>query len=605
MSYKVRFVNQNMEIFVEGGTLAQACDEAGYPLNLVCGGKGTCGKCKITVKRDGTLKQVLACREEVTQDEEVYLKEKDYTHEGSVLTGSNLSDIGFHPSVKKVYRSKEDLMPEHCGSFLKCVTIPVMQKFAALSAEYDFEGCTFVYYEDEIIDVQEGDTTDVYYGAAVDIGTTTVVCYIYDLINNRLVKTKSGLNKQIVHGADVIARNVFAQESPKNLQELQRLIHETINEMLDEAMQEEPKLKGNIYHMVICGNSTMQHLFYGLNPANLGVSPFANITAEPVVSTGKEAQMHCAPEGVVEFLPLLGGFVGADTASVLLTLEEDDKKYIMVDLGTNGEIGVGNHNGFLISSTACGPALEGGNIACGMRGTVGAIEKISIEGDEVKLKVIGNASPQGLCGSAIIDAVAELRKVGLIDDAGTLLSAEEYEKTHPGSGLCKRLQEVEQYNLAFYFTNVTDAAIDEGDAADKAGGSNESGMADKTGAKPVYLCQQDIRQIQLAKSSIYSGCMTLLAEYGITPDDVDALVLAGAFGNYIDIDNALSIGLLPPVAREKIISIGNGAGKGVQSLLLDSGCRRKLQNIPAKSTHIELADNPNFMELYIMNMNFQ
>lgn len=589
MSYKVRFVNQDTEIFVEGGTLAQACNKAGYPLNLVCGGKGTCGKCKITVKRDEVFKQVLACREEVRQDEEVYLEEKDYTHEGSVLTRSNLIGVGFHPSVKKVYRTKENLMPKHCGSFLKCVTIPVMQKFAALSAEYDFEGCTFVYYEDKIIDVQEGDTTDVCYGAAVDIGTTTVVCYIYDLVNNRLVKTKSGLNKQIVHGADVIARNVFAQESPENLRELQCLIQETINEMLDEAVREEPNMEGNIYHMVICGNSTMQHLFYGLNPANLGVSPFANITAESVVSSGKEAEMHCAPEGVVEFLPLLGGFVGADTASVLLTLEEDDKKYIMIDLGTNGEIGVGNHNGFLISSTACGPALEGGNIACGMRGTVGAIEKIVIEDDEVKWKVIGNVSPQGLCGSAIIDAVAELRKVGLIDDAGTLLSAEQYKKSHPGSGLYKRLREVEEYNLAFYFTDITDE-----DTENK-----------KEGGKPIYLCQKDIRQIQLAKSSIYSGCMTLLAEYGITPDDVDALVLAGAFGNYIDIDNALSIGLLPPVTREKIISIGNGAGKGVQSLLLDANCREKLQNIPARSTHVELADNPNFMELYIMNMNFQ
>lgn len=589
MSYKVRFVNQDTEIFVEGGTLAQACHKAGYPLNLVCGGKGICGKCKITVKRDEVLKQVLACREEVRQDEEVYLYEKDYTHEGSVLTRSNLIGVGFHPSVKKIYRTKENLMPKHCGSFLKCVTIPVMQKFAALSAEYDFEGCTFVYYEDKIIDVQEGDTTDVCYGAAVDIGTTTVVCYIYDLVNNRLVKTKSGLNKQIVHGADVIARNAFAQESPENLRELQCLIQETINEMLDEAVREEPNMEGNIYHMVICGNSTMQHLFYGLNPANLGVSPFANITAESVVSSGKEAEMHCAPEGVVEFLPLLGGFVGADTASVLLTLEEDDKKYIMVDLGTNGEISVGNHNGFLISSTACGPALEGGNIACGMRGTVGAIEKIVIEDDEVKWKVIGNVSPQGLCGSAIIDAVAQLRKVGLINDAGTLVSAEQYKKSHPGSGLYKRLREVEEYNLAFYFTDITDE-----DTENK-----------KEGGKPIYLCQKDIRQIQLAKSSIYSGCMTLLAEYGITPDDVDALVLAGAFGNYIDIDNALSIGLLPPIAREKIISIGNGAGKGVQYLLLDANCREKLKNISARCTHVELADSPNFMELYIMNMNFQ
>lgn len=577
MSYTVYFVNQNTKVTVEGGTLAQACDKAGYPLNLVCGGKGTCGKCTIKVRRGDAIEEVLACKTPVEKDEEVYLEEKDYTHKGSVLTKSNLSGIGFAPAVKKVYHTKQDLMPEHCGAFLKGVSIPVMRKFAALSSEYDFEGCTFVYYNDKIIDVQEGDKTDRCYGVAVDIGTTTVVCYMYDLVRNKLVKTKSGLNRQIVHGADVISRNVYSQEKPENLEELQKLIQQTINEMLDEAMAEVAEADKNIYHMVICGNSTMQHLFYGLNPTNLGVSPFANITAEHIISSGREAGLHCVPEGIVEFLPLLGGFVGADTTSVLLTLENDKKKYIMIDLGTNGEIGVGNHDGFLISSTACGPALEGGNIACGMRGTTGAIEKISLEGDEVTCKVIGNATPQGLCGSAIIDAVAELRRVGLIDDAGTLLSAEDYEKTHPGSKLCERLKDVEEYNLGFYFTE---------------------------GEKPVYICQQDIRQIQLAKSSIYSGCMTLLTEYGITPDDVDHLVLAGAFGNYIDVDNALSIGLLPPVAREKILSIGNGAGQGVQALLLDNSFRDKLAAIPEKSTHIELADNPNFMELYILNMNF-
>lgn len=578
MRYHIRFMNQNTEIFVERGTLAQACAGAGYPLNLVCGGKGTCGKCKIKVKRNGVLTEVLACREKVRQDEEVYLEENDYIHEGNVLTKSSLSGVGFCPSVRKVYQRKEELMPEHSGSFLACAGIPVMRKFAAFSADYDFEGCTFVYYEDRIIDVQEGNTVNVCYGAAVDIGTTTVVCYIYDLANNHLVTTKSGLNKQIIHGADVIARNAFARECPENLEELQRLIQETINGMLDEAMEENPQIRENLYHMVICGNSTMQHLFYGLNPANLGVRPFANITAEPVVSSAKEAGINIAPEGVVEFLPLLGGFVGADTAAVLLTLEEDEKKYIMVDLGTNGEIGVGNYDRFLIASTACGPALEGGNIACGMRGAAGAIEKISIDGDEVKLKVIGNTSPAGLCGSAVIDAVAELRRVGLIDETGLLLSAEKYEKTHQGSRLCERLREVGEYNMAFFFTD---------------------------GENAVYLSQKDIRQIQLAKSSIYSGCMTLLAEYGMTPDDVDSLILAGAFGNYIDIDNALSIGMLPPVAREKILSVGNGAGKGVQALLLDSSFRRKLQKIRANSTHIELADNQNFMEQYIMNMNFR
>lgn len=575
MGFNIKFVNQKKDITVEGGTLADACALAGFPLNLVCGGKGTCGKCSVTVKRNGKLQKVLACKTIVDRDEEVYLEASDYEHKGSVLTKSNLKGLNIAPSVKKVYRSKVSLEPEHCGAFLENVSVPVMRKFAAMSSAFDFEGCTFVYFLDDIIDIQEGDTTDKCYGAAIDIGTTTVVVYLYDLVSNKLISTKSGLNKQIVHGADVITRNVFVQEKTENLSEMRELIRDTINEMLEEAADE--NVRENLYHMVLCGNSTMQHLFYGLNPANLGVSPFANITAQAVFSKGKEMELHCAKEAVIEFLPLLGGFVGADTAAVILTLENTDSKYLMVDLGTNGEIAVGNYDGFFVSSTACGPALEGGNIACGMRGTNGAIEKISLADDKVELKVIGNTMPVGLCGSAIIDAVAELRRVGLVDEAGTLLSAEEYEKIHPGSSFTARLKEVEEYNLAFYFTE---------------------------GEKPVYLCQQDIRQIQLAKSSIYSGCVTLLGEYGIDVDKVDALVLAGAFGNYIDIDNALSIGLLPPVAREKIISIGNGAGQGVQSILLDKSFREKLEQIPKKTTHVELAENPNFMDEYILNMNF-
>lgn len=575
MQYTVRFVNQNKIITVEGGTLAEACEKAGYPLNLVCGGRGVCGKCRIEVKRNGKLEQVLACREMVKRDEEIYLEEKDYLHESNVLTESHLSGIKVSPSVKKVYRTKEELMPENGGAFLSGVSVPVMQKFAKFSADLDFVGCTFVYYEDRIIDVQKGDQTGVCFGAAVDIGTTTVVCYLYDLVSGRMIKTESGSNRQIIHGADVISRNMFAQESQENLKEMQRLIRETVNELLDRAA--EPSEKENLYHVALCGNSTMQHLFYGVNPVNLGKSPFANITAKEIFTNGMEAGLHCAPAGVVQFLPLLGGFVGADTTAVLLTLKEDDRKYLVVDLGTNGEIAVGNHHGFVVASTACGPALEGGNIACGMRGEKGAVEKISLDKDRVKLQVIGNASPRGLCGSAVVDAVAEMRKVGLIDATGRLLSAQEYEKEHPGSCFCKHLREVEEYNMAFYFVE---------------------------GEHPVYLCQKDIRQIQLAKSSICSGCLALLEEYGITIDQVDTLVLAGAFGNYINVDHALSIGLLPPVAREKIISVGNGAGRGVQTVILDSGSRQQLEKIPDNCTHKELASDSRFMELYISNMNF-
>lgn len=577
MSYTIRFVNQNKEIIVEGGTLAQACEKAGYPLHLVCGGKGICGKCKVTVERDGKLVQVLACREKVRQNETIYIENDKGFAEGIILVESQKLQVSFHPSIKKIYRTKEQLMPKRCGAFLQCASISVLRKYSEWNAEYDFEGCTFIYYEGKIIDIQKGDTTKTCYGVAVDIGTTTVVCYIYDLVNGHLVKIKSAMNKQMIHGADVIARNAFAQERPENLYELQRLIQETINEMLEEAIKEEPDMQNQIYHMVLCGNSMMQHLFYGFNPVKLGVSPFANITAQSIISSAKEVHMHCASEAIVEFLPLLGGFVGADTIAVLATLKEDDKNYLMVDLGTNGEIGVGNQNGFFVSSTACGPALEGGNIACGMRSTTGAIEKVCIDDDEVKIQVVGNSSPYGLCGSGVIDAVFALRKAGIIDETGAMRTPEQYEKIHPGSRLCSRLHYVEEYNLGFYFSE---------------------------GEHPVYICQKDVRQIQLAKSAIYSGCMTLLAAYGITLEEVDALVLAGAFGNYINIEHAQDIGLLPPIERQKVIPIGNGAGKGVQSVLLDSSYRKKIQNIQEKSKHIELADRSDFMEYYLSNINF-
>ena len=575
MGYKIIFVNQKKEVEVEGGTLADACALAGYPLNLVCGRMGTCGKCAVTVERDGKKEKVLACKTMVERDEKIYLERSDYEHEGNVLTFSKLGRMESNPAITKIYHSAEELKPETGGDFLKDVKMPVMRKFAAMRASSGFKGCTFVYFMHQIIDIQEGDTRNLCYGAAVDIGTTTVAVYLYDLVQNKLIATKSSLNKQLIHGADVIARNVYAQEGEKRLEEMQRLIRDTINEMLKEGMGFDDTIKENLYHVVLCGNSTMQHLFYGFNPAGLGASPFANITAQEIFCYGKDVQLECAKEAVIEFLPLLGGFVGADTTSVLLTLPDDRKNYLMVDLGTNGEIAVGNYEHFLVASTACGPALEGGNIACGMRGTTGAIEKVVLENDEAIYKVIGNTSPLGLCGSGIIDAVEELRRIGMIDAEGTLLSREEYKKKHPDSQLAERLKDVEKHNRGFYFVE---------------------------GAKPVYLSQKDIRQIQLAKSSICSGCLTLLEEAGISVDEVDQLFLAGAFGNYIDIEHALSIGLLPEVDREKIVSIGNGAGQGVQSLLLDSTFRKKLEEIPDHTAHVELGNHPGFMEKYIENL---
>lgn len=621
MRYQVYFINQKKEITVNGGTVADACEKAGFSLNLVCGGNGTCGKCAIFIKKEEAQERekVLACQTYIEEDTEIYLNPSDYRQKAIILTKAAPLELQLNPSITKKYITKEEIiaklkkdgtffskaiLPETISSTTVSsqsmesqpvefqavpsqdrdatninVPLPVMQKFSMLNADKKVSGCTFISFNENVIAVEEDDTTAYCYGAAADIGTTTVALYIYDMNRGNLIATKSALNKQTIYGADVIARNASVRDNPAMLHKMRKAIVDTINEMLAEAAKEHPKLKEHLYHIVLCGNSTMQQLFYGINPYYLGISPFATIIKEEIITGGKETNLLYSENAIVEFLPLLGGFVGADTTSVLLTLTNEKKKYLMIDLGTNGELAVGSFPDFLVASTACGPALEGGNIACGMRGTSGAIEKVSLENNRLTYKVIGDAEAIGLCGSAIIDAVAELRRVGLIDETGTLLAPDEYRRINPFSPLIKHLHEAEEYNMAFYFIEGSEAN------------------------PPVYLSQKDIRQIQLAKSSIYSGCIALLEESGITLEQVDALILAGAFGNYVDTNNALSIGLLPNIPREKIISIGNGAGQGVQTLLLDKSYRSRAKQISQNCTHLSLAENKKFMEEYIKNMN--
>lgn len=576
--YQIHLVNQDVTAEVAGGTLAQACADAGFPLNLVCGGNGTCGKCKVTVEFDGKRRQVLACKTEISRDMSVFLDDEQISRTAAIMTeGRSAQHIDASPSVSKKCLSRQELLPEHCGAYLPSHPLSFLRQFSALISERNTTHATFVSFRGTPVAVEVGDTTSALYGGAVDIGTTSVVLYAYDLNTGTLLSTKSALNGQIARGADVITRIQYAQESADGLQELNGLILNTINDLLRSVEQEIPGFCAQLYHMVLCGNSTMQHLFLGLSPSGLACDPFVSITAAPVRTTGAETGLRMAADGVVEFLPLLGGFVGADTSAVLLTLPQDEKRCLMVDLGTNGEIAVGMAGKYRVASTACGPALEGGNISCGMRGMEGAIEHISLADDRVSIQVIGGGKAKGLCGSAIIDAVAELLRVGIIDESGRLLSREDFLEEHPGSALAEHLKKLDQYSSAFFFVS---------------------------GETPVYLSQHDVRQIQLAKSSILSGCITLLKESGLTVADVDALYLAGAFGNYIDVDHALEIGLLPPVPRTHIHSIGNGAGLGARLCLLDHNQMTRCIDLVAHTEHLELASSPQFMEEYIMNMNF-
>ncbi len=501
-------------------TVADAYKAAGHPVEQLCGGNGVCKKCKAPIRLYGEEREVLACQTPFTNSMELVLGEEEEEElPAQILT--------------------ESVDP-----------LPV---------------------EREVNIHQTG------LGVAVDIGTTTVAAYLYNLAGGARLAVSSAMNKQIVHGGDIISRIQYAKDE-SGLRELHTEIIDTINGLIDELCKEARKTSEEVTKVALCGNSTMQHLFMGWSPEKLGKSPYVNVNENMIQMTGQESELHCKVDAEVTFLPLMGRFVGADTLSCLLTFPKDDKTRLLIDLGTNGELALGNEkDSYLFTSAACGPALEGGKIVCGMRGTTGAVEKVKFEKGKVLCQTIGNVNPTGICGSGIISLISALLDEGILTKEGRLLSKKEFLKAYPGNPLATRIREVGPNNLAFFLVR---------------------------GSHPVYLCQRDIREIQIAKSSIHAGCMTLIEQKEMTLQDIDEVILAGAFGNYIDVNDAINVGLIPAVPKEKIKSIGNGAGMGVQQYLFEPELAERADKIKTNATHVALTRLDTFRDKYISGMNF-
>lgn len=598
MSKKVMvfFQNQNLKIYVDKGTtLKDACDQAGLYLDYVCGGYGTCGKCRTEVIKHGKRELVLVCQEKIESEITVILTEKSDEKRTNILTSGQLYNIKLNPAIKKIY-VKEQLLPfagsawesiaDNLGTTVKIPSLFVLKKLSMLLINKKIIDHTLVFWRDQIIDIESGDTASKMYGFAIDIGTTTVVGYLYDLYTGECMKVYSALNGQVGVGGDVITRIATAIGDEASLMKLQNMIIKTVNEIISDALQEHCINPQFIYTIVLCGNSAMQHLFLGLSPNNLGRAPFCSVIKGEVILDAMDLNLNINPNGIVNFLPLIGGFVGADTVAVIISVLNDDtdnKIRLMIDIGTNGEIVLGNRTKMLVASTAAGPALEGAGIKCGMRGIKGAIEKVDLYNGKVEIEVIGNEKPIGLCGSGLVDTIAEMLKIGIIDDRGRLLTRVEYlRKCKPEY---KRFAEnIERIDDSNVFVLVQ---------------ADESQNADK-----IYITQKDVRALQLAKGAIYTGCMLLLREYNIEGEQLDEIVIAGAFGNYIDIEKGQYIGLLPSFAKVPIRPIGNAAGTGIQQFLLSKEVQNKTLPILKNVYHIELASNYNFSEEYFKNINF-
>ncbi len=520
---KLTFIQEQFSTKVpEGISLLEALRLSGVFVDAPCGGQGTCGKCLVFVKGQNDWRQVRACQETVQEDLWVDTGKTSASHQ--ILTESGGRHIPYDPLPLP------DLLKDQEGPF---------------------------------------------YMVAVDIGTTTLAAYLLDRKTGKELCSTSSLNPQTAYGADVISRANFALE--KGAGELSGCVREAIDSMTG-ILAEEAGISGeSIVQIALVGNTCMHHLFFELPLESLVRSPYEPYEKELRKEKAVDFGIHIHPQGELIFLPVIAGFVGADTLGCLLAVRPDltNDLTLLIDIGTNGELVLGNREKLVCCSTAAGPAFEGAKIERGMRGMAGAIDHVRCENKTFSFSVIGDSLPVGICGSGLIDAVASLRKAGLLDESGRLLKKEEL-----------LVQE-----------NAT--------LADHLGyRDNQPVFLFDSDREDVYLSQKDIREVQLAKAAIAAGILLLEDHLGVTHADICHVYIAGAFGSYMDPDSACLIGLLPLPLRDRIQSIGNAAGEGAKIALRS---REELKSAVLLSTQVEsveLAGIPKFQDTFVDELEF-
>jgi len=412
-----------------------------------------------------------------------------------------------------------------------------------------------------------GDKTG--YGIAVDIGTTTVVAYLYRLDTSEQKGITSRINAQTTLGVDVISRIKYCTDIEDGLATLHEAIVKELNSLFAELADGEKIALDDIGHLVITGNTTMLHLFAGVSPVTMGYSPFTPASTFGFFANASDFGL-ATRNAKVYLADCISSFVGGDITTAILAsgLFDGDDLCLLLDIGTNGEVALGNRHGILATSTAAGPAFEGAQLACGMAGVKGAVNSLYIQNGQVKYTVIGDVEPKGICGSGVIDAIALALNTGLLDETGRIAYKEDVDE-----------------RLGQFLTE-------------------KDGNPAITITDGIFLTQKDIRELQTAKAAIAAGVLSLLHHAGKTIGDVKAVYLAGGFGNYMDPESAVRIGLLPGEAEDRIVPIGNAAGAGAVMALLNDTYRKQCRDIKEAGEHVELGHNPYFMEQYVNCMMF-
>jgi len=607
---RVTFEPDGRTAFVPKGTnLVEAAGQAGIVLNQPCGGQGNCGKCRVEVLRNAPAPSAadvrhlseaeladgwrLACQLHVERDLVVSIPQETRFLEQVILTGGEGKGHPFRPNVRKRFvavppatvedqRSDMDRLRAALGeNDLHAGPSLVRALPAVLRQEPD--GVTAVLAGDTIRSVEPGDTTDALWGVAFDIGTTTLVCALVDLTAESRAATHrvtARTNPQVHFGDDVVSRISYIEKHPDGLERLRRRLMSSLNEMVGELCAGAGIEPCQVYEATAVGNTTMSHILLGVDPAPIAHSPYVAVVREPVDVPACELGLRINENADVHVLPNIAGFVGSDTVAVVLAsgIAREAEIRLGIDIGTNGEVVLGNRERLLACSCAAGPAFEGARILHGMRATQGAISKVSVN-DSIQVGVIGGGRPTGICGSGLIDAVAGLLDAGLIDTTGRMVGLEEAGRLPAG--------------LREALTSF------DGQPAVELVRAEQSGTG-----KPILLTQRDVREVQLAKAAIRAGVEVLAAELGIAAHEVSRILVAGGFGNFIRRSCAKRIGLLPPVPSERIEFIGNAAFAGARTALLCADCRREADRISRGTEYIELANRPDFQTHYMEAMMF-
>ncbi|MCM1990677.1 ASKHA domain-containing protein [Oceanirhabdus seepicola] len=602
MSY-LKIISKDKKIeFKVGDTLLNILQDNGILAESPCGGNGTCGKCKIKIiegsinepteeevkhlykeELEGDIR--LSCLVIPTGDLTVeLLNTKDVKHK--ILAEGYMPEFDINPVInKRVHKltkptleknfSYEELLEE-------ALEIAIYEDdhmlLRSLPEIFENQEVTAIYAGEKFIGVEAGDTSCELYGIAVDIGTTTVVASLVDLNSGKEISSESEINPQKEYGLDVLSRIDFTRTKANGLELLQNSIIDCLNNLTSELCSKNSININNIYEMTIAANATMMHLLLGVNTNSIGKSPYSTVFSRQKKLLASSIGIKLSLFARVYCLPGVSSYIGADivAGSVVSELDKTDKNVLFIDIGTNGEIVLSKGGELSSCSCAAGPALEGMNISCGMRAAEGAIEGIKINEDGIRLKVIGNKEPVGICGSGILEGISEIVRAKLVGKTGRL----------------KKKSDIEENDQLQYLSKY----LIEEDRKRKICISSET--------KEISITQGDIRQVQLTKGAILSGFYALLDLLEIDMMDLNEVIIAGQFGKHLSVDSLVGSGIIPADLRGKIRYIGNSSKSGALMCLLSKEVREDMEKVAKKIQYFELSTKEGYDKLFTKCLNF-